>query len=217
MRAAPLAYRTAMMRTLMIGSVVAACLSASLSAQQAKKPSPDAYAATEIGGHYVGADPVYLGGKWIEISYGGPIKRGRDLWGSGQSYGKMLDNGAPVWRAGADVSTYLMTQATLVINGTRIEPGGYSLFIDLAPDTWTLIVSNWQPQRFFNPNNRDQLWGAFGYTPAKDVVRAQMVKSTLPFSMDQLTWSFIDMSDKGGRLAIMWDKVMATVPFTVAE
>ena len=140
-----------------------------------------------------------------------------DLWGSGESYGRMLENGAPVWRAGADVSTYLMTQATLAINGTRIEPGGYSLFIDLAANAWTLIVSNWQPQRFFNPNNKDQLWGAFGYTRAKDVVRVRMATTTLPFSMDQMTWSFIDMSDNGGTLSIMWDKVMATVPFTVVE
>jgi hypothetical protein len=205
-----------MVRALSVVTVVL-CLGVSAAGQQAKKPSPDAHAATEIGGRYVGADPVYVGGKWIEISYGGPVKRGRDLWGSGPGYGKMLGNGAPVWRAGADVSTYLMTQATLVINGTRIEPGGYSLFIDLTPDAWTLIVSNWQPQRFFNPANKEELWGSFGYTPAKDVVRARMTRTSLPFSMDQLTWSFIDMSDKGGRLALMWDTVMAAVPFTVAE
>jgi hypothetical protein len=203
--------RAAIVAALLIG------VSVSLPAQQAKKPSPDAYAATQVGGRYVGAEPVYLDGKWIEISYGGPIKRGRDLFGGGDNYGRMLENGAPVWRAGADVSTYLMTQATLVVNGTRIEPGGYSLFIDLDPAAWTLIVSNWQPQRFFNPNNRDQLWGSFGYTPAKDVVRAAMTMSTLPFSMDQLTWSFIDMSDQGGRLALMWDRTMAAVPFSVAR
>lgn len=187
---------------------------APLGAQQ-KKPSPDAYAATQVGGRWVGTGPDYVGGQWIEISYGGPIKRGRDLWGRGASYGARLNNGAPVWRAGADVSSYLMTQARLVIDGTTIEPGGYSLFIDLQPEGWTLIVSNWQPQRVFNPNNRDQLWGAFGYTPAKDVVRARMTMTTLPFSMDQMTWSFLDMSDAGGRLALMWDTVMAAVPFRV--
>jgi hypothetical protein len=42
-----------------------------------------------------------------------------------------------------------------------------------------------------------------------------MTMTTLPFSMDQMTWSFIDMSDKGGRIALMWDKVMAAVPFSV--
>jgi Protein of unknown function (DUF2911) len=203
-------------RTFSLAAMLIALASAFVTAQQ-KKPSPDAYAATEIGGRYVGAEPTYLDGKWIEISYGGPIKRGRDLWGSGAAYGKMLYNGAPVWRAGADVSTYLMTQASLVINGKTIEPGGYSLFIDLKPNNWTFIVSSWQPQRSFNPANRDQLWGAFGYTPSKDIVRARMTLSTLSFSMDQLTWSFIDMSDAGGKFAIMWDRQMATVPFSIGK
>ena len=160
-----------------------------------------------MGGHYIGADPLYVDGKWIEISYGGPIKRSRDLWGSGATYGRMLMNGAPVWRAGADISTYLMTETTLVINGKTIAPGGYTMFIDLKPGQWTLIVSNWEPQKQFNPGDRTRLWGSFGYTPDKDVVRAPMTLTTLPFSMDQLTWTFTDMSDAGGRLAIMWDKV----------
>jgi hypothetical protein len=44
-----------------------------------------------------------------------------------------------------------------------------------------------------------------------------MTMSELPFSMDQLTWSFIDMSDRGGRLALMWDKTMAAVPFSIPD
>lgn len=202
-------------RLLLAGMLVVTA--GTLTLAQQKKPSPDAYAATEIGGRYVGAEHDYIDGKWIEISYGGPIKRGRDLWGAGAAYGRMLSAGAPVWRAGADVSTYLMTQASLTINGKLVEPGGYSLFIDLKPNNWTLIVSSWQPQRSFNPANREQLWGAFGYTPAKDVVRAPMKLSTLPFSMDQLTWSFMNMSDAGGTLAMMWDRQMAAVPFTVVK
>ena len=201
---------------MVVGGLLLILAGSVLSAQQ-KKPSPDAYAATQVGGRYAGAEPDYIGGTWIEISYGGPIKRGRDLWGAGPTYGKMLNAGAPVWRAGADVSTYLMTQASLVINGQAVEPGGYSLFIDLKPNNWTLIVSRWQPQKQFNPANRQELWGSFGYTPAKDVVRAKMTLATLPFSMDQLTWSFVDMSDEGGRLAILWDKVLATVPFRVGR
>lgn len=190
---------------------------AGIVAAQQKKPSPDGHAGAEVGGRYVGSEPVYVGGKWIEISYGRPVKRGRDLWDSGENYGKRLNNGAPVWRAGADNSTYLMTQASVVINGKRIEPGGYTMFIDLQPGNWTLIVSEWQPQRFFNPADRERLWGAFRYTPDKDVARARMTLSTLPFSMEQLTWAFLDMSDAGGTLAFMWDRQMATVPFGIVQ
>ena len=37
--------------------------------------------------------PSYQGGKWIEITYGRPIKRGRDLWGPGANYGRTLNDG----------------------------------------------------------------------------------------------------------------------------
>ena len=116
---------------------VALALSGDSAIAQFRQPSPDGTAATEIRGRYVGGgdEPIYEGGKWIEITYGRPIKRGRDLWGSGADYGRRLNNGAPVWRAGANVSTRLRTGLPLVVNGKTIAPGEYSLFIDLKPNT----------------------------------------------------------------------------------
>lgn len=181
--------------------------------------SPAGTAATQVGGKYekpAGADePVYTGGKWIEISYGRPIKRGRDLWGSGANYGKSLLAGAPIWRAGANVSTRLKSEVPLVINGKTVPPGEYSLFIDLKPNSWTLVVSSWPVQTRYDPKNKEALWGAYEYTADKDVVRAPMTLGTLPVAIDQLTWDFVDMTDTGGKLAIMWDKALATVAFTV--
>src|SRR5262245_20986570 len=173
-----------------------------LHAQGARIPSPPGSSATEIRGTYTkAAEPEYVGGKWIEITSGRPIKRGRDLWGSAASYGQMLSSGAPVWRAGADASTRLRTDVPLVMGGKTVAAGEYSLFIDLKPNNWTLIVSNWGVQRTYDPNNKNALWGSFGYTPARDVVRAPMTLGTLPFAVDQLTWNFVDMSDSGGKVA----------------
>ena len=187
-------------------------------AQPGRLASPPGTAATQIGGKYVGGpDGIYQGGKWIEISYGRPIKRGRDLWGAGASYGKMLNSGAPVWRAGANMSTRLKTDVPLVINGKTVRPGEYSLFIDLKPNAWTLIVSSWAAQKTENPNDKQALWGSFDYTPAKDVARSPMKLETPAHAIDQLTWEFLDMSDTGGTLAISWDKVMASVSFKVGS
>ena len=198
-------------------AVLVVCSSGSLSAQR-RITSPDGHAATEIRGHYEGAeDPVYVGGKWIEISYGRPIKRGRDLWGSGSTYGRYLRRGAPVWRAGADISTYLMSELPLLINGKTVPPGGHTLFVDLKENDWTFIVSDWQPQQRYNPGDKTRLWGAFGYTRDKDVVRAPMKLTTTPYSTEELTWEFLDMSDQGGTIALRWDRVMATVPFTIPK
>jgi hypothetical protein len=40
-----------------------------------------------------------------------------------------------------------------------------------------------------------------------------MKVETLPFSVEQLTWAFLDMTTDGGRMALSWAKTMASVPF----
>jgi hypothetical protein len=209
-----------MTRKVGAASVAGLAMTVLLAAQgDGRPPSPNGSSATQVGGRYTTAagstTPSYQGGKWIEITYGRPIKRGRDLWGSGADYGKNLLAGAPAWRAGANDATQLKTEAPLVINGKTIPPGDYSVLIDLKPNAWTLILST-QPFRASN-DTADSATLPFNYTPAKDVVRAPMTLSTLPFSVDQLTWNFLDMSDAGGKLAIMWDKTAATTPFTVGK
>ena len=92
--------------------------------------------------------------------------------------------------------------------------GEYSLFIDLVkPTEWTLIVSSWPAQAKFDPNDKKALWGAYGYTADKDVARVPMKVETLPFAVDQLTWTFLDMTNNGGRIALMWGKTLASTPF----
>lgn len=65
----------------------------------------------------------------------------------------------------------------------------------------------------FDPNDKTALWGAYGYTKDKDVARISMKVETLPFAVEQLTWSFLDMTNDGGRIALMWGKTMASAPF----
>jgi len=196
--------------------IAVAATSTLVLAQNRRPPSPAGASAAEIGGKMTptsGGEPVYTRGKWIEVTYGRPIKRGRDVFGSGASYGKVANPDAPVWRAGANVSTQLKTEVALVINGKTVPPGTYTMFIDLKPNNWTLIVSRWKAQADYDPNNTAEIWGAYSYTPDKDVVRAPMKLETLPHSHEELSWEFLDVTDAGGTLAIMWDKTMASVPF----
>lgn len=189
-------------------------------AAPARPASPAGLAQTEIGGAYVkvGQRDRYQGGKWIEIAYSRPLKRGRDVFGSGADYGKALNSGAPVWRAGANVSTRLKTEVPLVMAGKTVPAGEYSLFIELkSPTEWTLIVSSWAAKKTGNDATPDTLWGSFGYTPDKDIVRVPMTLGKLALSLDQLTWSFADVTNDGGKIAIAWDTTLAWVPFTVSK
>ena len=61
------------------------------------------------------------------------------------------------------------------------------------------------------------LFGAFDYTPDRDLVRVRMQLDTLPHRHDQLHWEFLDITQDGGTLAIIWDNQMASAPFTVGQ
>src|SRR6476660_7001332 len=132
-----------------ISAVVLAILVTVVVTGQGNRPaSPAGSSATQVGGKYVTAEgsSSYQGGKWIEITYGRPIKRGRDLWGSGADYGKKLMDTGPVWRAGANQTTRLKTEVPLGIGGKTIAVGEYDVFIDLKPNAWTFILSTWPIQ-----------------------------------------------------------------------
>jgi len=196
---------------------IVALVAGSLAQTPVRKPaSPPGTAATQIGGKYVEVQggQRYQDGKWIEVTYSRPIKRGRqNLFGAGADYGKKVSDGSPVWRAGANQTTRFKTEVPLVFDGKTLPAGEYSVFVELKENAWTLVFSNWPAQEKYDPKNKEALWGSFGYTPDKDVLRAAMKVETLPFSMDQFTIAFIDMAVDGGKLAMMWDKTMATASF----
>jgi hypothetical protein len=207
--------------TLVVLSLSCIAFASALLAQERRPASPRGSAATLVAGDRVPAQPgmpEYVGGKWIEITYGRPILRQRSaIFGEGASYGETLRSGAPVWRLGADQSTRLRTEVDLLIGGTRVPAGDYSLFVELGgPTSWTLIVSSWGAQERFDPRDEEKLWGSLGYTPEKDVARAPMTVATVPIRVDQLTIGFVDVEKLRGTLAVWWDQVMATVPFEVA-
>jgi hypothetical protein len=213
------------------GAAALLALTAGTTAQQpppARPMSPDGSAQVQVLGEWVKpARPAftlgretYQNGKWIEITYGRPLQRGRDLFGSGADYGKAANDvgtqglpAPPVWRAGANKSTRLKTEVPLQIGDKTIPAGEYSLVVDLKLPAWTLIVSAWGAQDRFDPNNKDALWGAYNYTADKDVARASMKLDKLPFDVDQLTWSFIDMKNDSGKIALMWGTTLASTPF----
>ena len=184
--------------------------------------SPRGTASAQVLGTWVKADQSfavgggkYEGGKWIDISYGRPLKRGREVFGSGADYGKAMLIGAPIWRAGADVTTRLKTEVPLILNSKTIPPGEYSLFVDLKENNWTLVVSTWPAQEKYDPNNKDALWGSYNYTPDKDVLRAPMKVETLPHAREELTWEFLDMTPNSGAMAVSWDKTLSSITFRV--
>lgn len=177
--------------------------------------SPAGYSATEVAGNY-DVREGYVGGKWIEILYGRPIKRERNLFDLPDSEEALMD-GAEVWRAGANVTTRLRTEVPLLFENNRVEPGEYTVFIAFENNGWNFVLSTWPAQLNYDYENLEALWGSYEYTSDRDVLRAAMTVDRIDNSYDQLSWQFINMTSESGALIMHWDKVAASVPFRILK
>jgi hypothetical protein len=199
---------------------VTALVSAQSSPEVKLPPSPAGQAAIEVAGTWEKTDTggqTYRNGKWIVVNYGRPLLRGRkEIFGAGADYGKTVNAGAPVWRAGANDTTRMTTQVPVQIGGKTLAPGVYNVFVDLKPGNWTLVLSTQPVQEKFDPNDKVRLSGATNYDPKFDVVRAPMSVRQVDASTEQFTIGFTNVSDTRATLSMAWDKTLATVDLTIA-
>ena len=138
----------------------------------------------------------YGDGGYVSVVFGRPFVRGRQIFGGLVGYGE-------VWSAGAHQATELWTTVPLVVGGTRIEPGAYSLFVTPRPDRWTIHV-----------NRRLGMHLADEYDPTDDVVTVEVTPETLGAPVQALTWAFAPDSSS---LTLAWDRTRVALPITRAD
>lgn len=145
-------------------------------------------------GNYTGGQGTpheVVKGPNVTISYGRPYKKGRDIFGGLEAYGK-------VWRLGADEATEITFDKGVVFGGRQVSAGTYTLFAIPEKNEWTIIVNSELGQ-----------WGAFKYDKSKDVVQVKIPVKHLDKVVDQLT-----ITPKANELIIEWDKTNVTIPMS---
>lgn len=184
-------------------------------------PSPPGQAAIQLGGRWektAEGGQAYRDGKWVVVNYGRPLLRGRtNIFGAGADYGTTVNAGAPLWRAGANDTTRLITQAPLTIGGRTVAPGTYNVFVDLKPGNWTLVLTTQPVQEKFDPDDKVRLSGATNYDPKFDVLRAPMTVRGTDASVEQFTIGFVDVSATGATLTMAWEKTLAAIPIALGK
>ena len=145
----------------------------------------------------------------VTITYGRPytIKPGttevRKIWGGLVPYGK-------VWRTGADQATLLTTEQPIVLGGTNIPAGTYSLFtLPEADGTAKLIVNKRTGQWGIPYNEKNEL--------TNELARVDLNKDTLDKTVDQFTMAIEKNPSGGGLLKMMWENTQLSAPFTVKK
>jgi hypothetical protein len=174
-----------MKKVYVVGSVFSILLCGALmvAAQQdkAKRPSPPAQAAWDLGG-----------GKSVTIDYGSPRAKGRKIYGELVPFGQ-------VWRTGANEATTLVTPVDLTIGGTSVPAGSYTIFTVPNKDKWTLVISK-----------KTGEWGTDYPGQSNDLARVDMKVSALPSAAENFTIAF-EKAGNGANLNIDWETTRASV------
>ena len=166
--------------SLLLALVVAASV---LRAQQdkSKRPSPPATAKCELAG-----------GKTVTIDYSSPRKKGRNVFPDVVKYGE-------VWRTGANEATTFVTTGDVMVGGTHVPAGSYTLFTLPGKDKWTLIISK-----------KTGEWGTDYAGEKEDLARVEMKAGTASTPLENFTISF-EKAGAGCNLKLAWDTTTAWV------
>lgn len=133
-----------------------------------------------------------IGGVTVVVDYGAPSKRGRVIFGGLVPWNE-------VWRTGANAATQLETSADLVVGGTAIPAGKYTLFTLPTPKGVSLIV-----------NRETGQWGT-DYKAERDFVRIPMRTASLTSPIERFRIAF-EPAGNGHVMKLTWDTTEWSVP-----
>ncbi len=133
-----------------------------------------------------------IGGSEVWIDYSRPTRRGRDIFGALEPWNK-------VWRTGANAATQLNTPVDLVIGGTTVPAGKYTLWTLPSPTGWKLII-----------NKQNGQWGT-EYHPEQDLVRVDAKTEALATPVEQFVIAF-EPPSAPTAITFAWDRTRYSVP-----
>lgn len=147
---------------------------------------------------------VAINGKTITIKYSAPSVKGRKIFGGTDA----LQPDNTIWRAGANNATALHTDADLKIGGVDVPAGDYTLYVNLDPKAWQLVISKQKGQWGIN---RD---GSTSLDPTKEVGRATMKMSSPGALVETYKMTLASAGGNKGTLTLEWENKKASVDFT---
>lgn len=134
-----------------------------------------------------------IGNAHVWVDYGRPALRGRDVWVNGVL-------GDTLWRTGANAATQLSTDADIMIGGTTIPAGTYSL--------WTATSGGYH----LVVNRQHGQWGT-EHDPKQDFARIPLSESATASPVERFTIGFTP-EGSATLLTFAWGDKRLSVPVT---
>ena len=132
----------------------------------------------------------------VELSYSRPAKKGRKIMGDLVPFGK-------VWRTGANSATTLTFSDDVTIGGTEVKAGKYGLLSIPEAGKWTIILS-----KDITVNSPS------AYKSENDVVRLQADVVKTPFTVENFTINFANITGSSCNVEIMWENTYVNFAVT---
>ncbi len=130
---------------------------------------------------------------YMKVTYGRPHKRGREIFGDLEPYGK-------VWRTGANEATEVTITHSVQFAGHTLKAGTYTLFTIPHQDRWTIILNSELGQ-----------WGAYNYNEKFDVLRFDVPVTSIDTVYEPFTIGF-EQKAQSAELVMMWDQTKIVIP-----
>jgi hypothetical protein len=132
----------------------------------------------------------------IEVSYSRPGIKGRKIFGDLVPYNK-------VWRTGANNATTITFGDDVMIDGKKLAAGKYGLLTIPNANEWTIIFTK-----------QTDVTNAAAYKQDQDVLRVTAKPYKLPFSIENFTIGFNNITGNSCNMEMMWDSTYVQVPVT---
>ena len=133
----------------------------------------------------------------ITIEYGRPYKRGRVIWGSLVPWNHW-------WMPGADESSTITTDATIVFANSLTMPAGTHTIYTLPGDEEFKLIISKEVGTFHTQ-----------YHPDQDLGRVNMTLKKIADPAEQLTFAVEPREGGGGVFKLIWDDREYSVPITI--
>ena len=175
------------MRKLFNVLLAASLISSTAYSQTVRTPAPSTTTSVKQG----------FGLSNIDLYYSRPSVKGRTIFGDLVPYGK-------VWRTGANDATTLTFGEDVTIDGKTVKAGKYGFLTIPEQSQWTLILTK-----------QTDVTSPAAYKQDQDVIRVTTQVNTLPFSVENFTMMFGNITNNTCELWVMWDKTMVSLPISV--
>lgn len=146
----------------------------------------------------------------ITIDFSRPGVKGRTIWGElvpyGMNPGNKYSKEKPYpWRAGANEKTTITFSSDVLIDGTALPAGKYSIHMIPSEKDWTVM---------FNKNSEG--WGSYDYDEAEDALRLTVTPVEAPFE-EWMRFGFDDLAGTSAVAFLQWEKLKVPFKIEVAE